>query len=180
MRRGQQAALDAPPAYRLIALTSVGAAAQLSEQMHDFCASTIPRFMPGVALAYTHCTHSFLTICDLIPFHERPGPGLPATLPALPVRLVRTVPRKRDGIPRAQGGREGYREGHAVVLRRLLHAQAQHPQPEGGPGVDSQGAVHHRGLLRGAVRCAHGQQEEGAWGGGTEPLRAMHLCNPIL
>lgn len=89
------------------------------------------------------------------------GPRVPASLPMLPVRVVRTVPRKRNGVSRTQRRGEGHRQGNAIVLRRLLHSEAERVEQEGGQGVGSEGAVHHRGLLRGAVQRADRQQEKG-------------------
>ena len=79
----------------------------------------------------------------------------------LPVRVVRTLPRKRNRISRPEGGGESHRPGNAVVLRRLLHPEAERVEQEGGQGVGRERAVHHRGLLRGAVQRAHRQQEKG-------------------
>ena len=79
----------------------------------------------------------------------------------LPVRVVRTLPRKRNRISRPEGGGESHRPGNAVVLRRLLHPEAERVVQEGGQGVGRERAVHHRGLLRGAVQRAHRQQEKG-------------------
>lgn len=64
------------------------------------------------------------------------GSGVPETLQVFPVCVVRAMPRERYRVPRAEGGQQGYREGHAVVLRRVLHAEAQHLEQEGGQGVD--------------------------------------------
>lgn len=89
------------------------------------------------------------------------GIGFPKALPMLPLRVVRMLSRERDCLPRPEGRGQGHWESDAVMLRGLLHSQAERLEQQGRERVDCQGALRHRRLLWREVRRSYGQEEKG-------------------